>query len=253
MANATDLVIALKRQLKERGITYADLAQRLGLSEASIKRIFSRQNLTLSRLEMICDVIGLELSELARISENNQPKLSRLNAHQEATLVADTRLLLATILTMNNWGFEQILAQYQFTPSELTLLLLQLERLGVLHLLPENRIRLNVSRNLQWQENGPVRRFFQEKAQDEFLNVPFTGPGEYFNFSHGMLTPAAFAHLRPRITRIVQDFAEQHQESETAPLADRYGCSLLIAFRPWELNVFEALRKAPDTRTLPNT
>jgi len=45
------LVETLKRVLKGRGITYAQVAERLRLSEASVKRMFSRRDFTLQRLE----------------------------------------------------------------------------------------------------------------------------------------------------------------------------------------------------------
>ena len=252
MAKAPDLVVALKRLLKERGISYAALAPHLALSEASVKRMFSQKTFSLSRLEALCDLVGLELSELARLAEESQPKPSQLTEAQEAALVADMRLLLVAILVLNHWRFHDILARYQFTEPALVLVLLRLERLNLLQLLPENRIRLKVSRDLQWLGVGPVRRFFREKAQHEFLDATFCGPGEGFVFAQGMLTPAALAHMQSRVRRIAQEFAEQHQESESAPLDDRYGCSLLIALRPWELNAFEAMRRAPDARMPPS-
>jgi transcriptional regulator with XRE-family HTH domain len=41
MSQASQLIAALKRVLKARGLTYADVAAHLGLSEASVKRQFS--------------------------------------------------------------------------------------------------------------------------------------------------------------------------------------------------------------------
>ncbi len=251
MAKATDLIVTLKRLLKERGISYAALAPRLALSEASVKRMFSQKTFSLGRLEVLCDLLGLELSELARLAEENQPRLSQLTEAQEAALVADMPLLLVAILALNHWRFHDILARYQFTAPALILVLLQLERLNLLQLLPENRIRLKVSRDLQWLADGPVRRFFREKAQHEFLDASFCGSGESLVFVQGMLTPAALAHMQSRVRRIAQEFAEQHRDSEIAPLDERYGCSLLVALRPWELNAFEALRRTPDMRMPP--
>ena len=60
-----ELVVALKRLLKAQGITYAALAKRLNLSEAAVKRMFSQQALSLLRLEQVCEVLDIGLSELA--------------------------------------------------------------------------------------------------------------------------------------------------------------------------------------------
>jgi hypothetical protein len=54
MATSLDLVTALKAELKRSGLTYAHLAERLGMAESSIKRIFAKGDMPLSRIDEIC-------------------------------------------------------------------------------------------------------------------------------------------------------------------------------------------------------
>ncbi|CAM5199355.1 helix-turn-helix domain-containing protein [Alishewanella longhuensis] len=68
MDQTGQLITALKRCLKARGISYRQLAEQLQLSEASVKRIFAQQSFTLSRLEQICNVLDTNLYELAKMS-----------------------------------------------------------------------------------------------------------------------------------------------------------------------------------------
>ncbi len=44
---------------------------------------------------------------------------------------------------------------------------------------------------------------------------------------------------------MVAEFNEFHAEDTSLPLEERFGSSLLIAFRPWEFDYFRALRKDP--------
>jgi transcriptional regulator with XRE-family HTH domain len=53
------IVASLKRIMKSRGVTYAQLARDIGLSEPSIKRILSRATLTLQLLEQICGALDV--------------------------------------------------------------------------------------------------------------------------------------------------------------------------------------------------
>ena len=62
--DAAALVDALKRVLKARGLTYADIARGLDLSEASVKRIFSKRDFTLERLDEVCRLAGIDFAEL---------------------------------------------------------------------------------------------------------------------------------------------------------------------------------------------
>ena len=55
---------ALKRLLKARGRTYAEAAGVLELSEASVKRLFASGDLSLERLERLCDWIGVDIADV---------------------------------------------------------------------------------------------------------------------------------------------------------------------------------------------
>ena len=51
MSTTQDLVAALKAELKAANITYADLADKLEMSESSIKRVFAKADMPLSRID----------------------------------------------------------------------------------------------------------------------------------------------------------------------------------------------------------
>ena len=70
MGTRSPFVEALKESVHSRGMTYAALARELGLSEASVKRMFSRGSFTLARIEKILTVLDLDLQEVARMSRS---------------------------------------------------------------------------------------------------------------------------------------------------------------------------------------
>jgi transcriptional regulator with XRE-family HTH domain len=51
VSETAQIIDVLKRTLKTRGLTYRDVAKRVGLSEGSIKRVFAAETFTLQRLE----------------------------------------------------------------------------------------------------------------------------------------------------------------------------------------------------------
>ena len=84
MGETNRIILALKRGLRSRGITYAMLAKRISLSEPSVKRILSRGSLSLPRLERICEAAGLSMEELMRpVSSAPAETSSTLSAAQE--------------------------------------------------------------------------------------------------------------------------------------------------------------------------
>jgi transcriptional regulator with XRE-family HTH domain len=68
MTARSRFVEALKRAVHARGMTYAALGGALRLSEASVKRMFSRGTFTLARIEQILGVLELDLAEIARMT-----------------------------------------------------------------------------------------------------------------------------------------------------------------------------------------
>jgi DNA-binding Xre family transcriptional regulator len=243
MAQVTLLVSELKRYLKARGVTYAALGARLGLSESSIKRLFAQQSFTLERFEQICNVLGIEISDLIEFMNEHREFLTQLTPEQEDALLADPKLLLTMYLLINGWPLPAIPATFAIEPAETESLLIRLHRARIIELLPLNRVKLLTSRNFTWRKNGPVQRFFEQEVQREFLAAPFTGPGEQLRFVAGLLSPASLAQMQQSIDRVAREFDELVRRDAALPLGEKTSCSAVFAVRPWEFSMFKALRR----------
>src|SRR5215216_119030 len=92
MRTASRFVEALKKSVRARGLTYAELARRLRLSEASIKRMFSRGTFTLARIEEVLAAVDLDLYEVARMTRAGA-RGTELTHEQEVGLAKEERLL----------------------------------------------------------------------------------------------------------------------------------------------------------------
>lgn len=244
MAQTGLFVDALKRVLKQRGLTYADVARHLGLSQASVKRLFSDQSLSLERLDRICELAQIQLVDLARLVEERASQVKLLSEAQERELIADPRRFLVFYLALNDYSLEDICRDYRIEPLEGVRLLAQLDRAGLIELLPGNRIKLKVSRQLEWRVDGPIRRFFEQRVRQEFLHSRFDQPGESLKFVSGVLSEASLAVLQRRLELLAHDFNELVKADAQLPLDQRHGCSLLLAQRRWEFSLFRELRRA---------
>lgn len=243
MNEIASLVGTIKILLKKQGITYRDLAKSLNLSEATVKRTFSAERMTLDRLGQICEVLGFTLSELTQEAAANRQNIKTLTIEQEALLVSDTKLLLTAVCTLNHWKLSEIIENYQLTEAECLQKLLILDRLRILELLPGNRIRLIIDRDFAWLHNGPISEFFRIHGQPDFLSGLFVNDDSKV-FIHGMLTDAAFSELQPEIDRLKAKYSELHNQSLATSLNQRRSASLLIGIRRnWEPSTFKNLRR----------
>src|SRR4030095_7569501 len=132
MGQTQALVGALKQVLKSRSVTYAELARRLGMSEASVKRVFAKRTFTLDRLDRICGVLGVEITDLAKIVEHEAERVTQLTLEQEREIVADPKLMLVAVHALNHWTLEEIVDRYTISRNECIRLLARLDRLRII-------------------------------------------------------------------------------------------------------------------------
>ncbi|WP_303290460.1 helix-turn-helix transcriptional regulator [Marinobacter sp. SS5-14b] len=250
MAQTSAIVSELKRQLRSHGLTYQDVAQALELSEASVKRLFSDKQFSLKRLDQICTLMGMEISDLVR-KLAPEPRVEQLTLEQERELVSDARLLLTAVCAMNRWQFDEIHRNYELPETDLIRYLARLDRMGVVELLPGNRIKLLVSHDFTWQPGGPIQRFFETEVQQDFLKCRFTQPGELRLFVSGMLSPQSNESVQQKLKRLALEFRHCHEEDLALPLDQRFGVSLLMAMRPWEIDAFASLRRPEAGKSYP--
>ena len=243
MNEARQLIQTIKRQLKIRGLSYADVAIALHLSEASVKRLFANARFTVDRLADLSKLLGLTLAELVQEAANSEPQLKTLSSAQEDELVSDRKLLLVAVCALNHWTLDEIVGSYRLSAAECLQRLLHLDRLRLIDLLPGNRVRPNVTRDFDWLPNGPIRQFFKAQGQGDFLDNGFVDAHDSHVFVHGMLTPGAADQFQAELRRLRQKFSDLHEASRAAPLAERHGFGLLLALREWEPLGFAALRR----------
>ncbi len=55
-------------------MTYADLAQALGMAESSVKRMLAKGDMPLSRIDAICRALRTDFAELSRRVADEQPQ-----------------------------------------------------------------------------------------------------------------------------------------------------------------------------------
>ncbi len=243
MSTTADLVLTLKKELKAAQMTYADLAQALGMAESSVKRMLAKGDMSLGKVDAICRALKLDFAELARRVADAQPMLSELTAEQERAVVADKKLLLCAICVLSQWTLEQISTAYRLTEAECIKYFAQLDRIGIIELRPLNRYRLKLAKTFRWRPHGAVMNYFRENALLDYFSGGFDGAGEGVLLVHGSISRALAPSFLERMQRVAQDFAQQHQTDQKLTDKDREGYTLVLAMRSWEFEAFGALRR----------
>jgi transcriptional regulator with XRE-family HTH domain len=243
MAQKLAIVAELKRSLKERGLTYAQVARHLKLSLPSVKRLFSTADFSLERLDQVCELLGLEPTQLFEQMREREAPVTRLTAAQEREIVADPRLFLMAWLILNRWRIEEIVQAFKFTEREAQKYLIKLDRLKLIELQPGNRARLRVNPNLSWQPGGPMWRYVHHNLLKEFFNSDFQEPSAEFRFYGSIMSEATLHQIKRAIQNVLRECTELADRDRNIPLAQRTGAAYVFALRPWQYTGFDALRR----------
>lgn len=243
MARSKQLVDAIKVELKHQGITYKTLAAKLDVSESTVKQMFASGNFNFHRLDAICEILDSDLNALLELSESIENKLSVLNREQEQALVADTRLLVVAYCLVNAWMVDEIIARYDIDEFEIVSLLAKLDKMKLIELLPNNKVRLLMANNFHWQPNGPIEKYFRQQVQTEFFNTSFDEDGALRVVKNGVLSKKGQLDLHHRLKMIDSLFDEISQQERRLPLKDRQGVTMILAIRSWQLSVFTDLER----------
>jgi transcriptional regulator with XRE-family HTH domain len=243
MGTSADLITALKAELKAAGLTYADVARELGLAQSSVKRIFAKADMPLSRIDEVLRLLKMDFAELARKVADAQPLRCQLTLEQERAVIADRRLLLMAICCLSQWTFEQIVETYRYTEAQAVKAMAQLDRLGVIELRPMNRYRLQVAKTFRWRPHGPVMQYFREHVIDDYYAGGFDGEGELLMLVHGEIGRSLASAFNERLARVAQDFAQQHLADQRLPAEQRRPYTLVLAMRSWLFAAFRDLKR----------
>jgi len=243
MAQTSELIKTLKQALKAHGKTYATVSRELGLTETSIKRLFWQENFSLERLDRICHLLDMELSDLAQLMNERQRKLQQLTVEQEQEITNDTTLLLVAICALNKSTMI-----YGISAGERFRKLARLGRLKIIDLLPKNRIKVRVAANFSWRENGPIQAFFQARLSQEVLSGRFSRDDECLIVLNEMLSPESNAEYQRKLKRLAWEFDLLNSDDASLPLQQRGGVTVVMAVRGWQYGVPPAPRSVQLAR-----
>lgn len=233
----------LKTLLKQHQLTYRSIAEKLEMSEANIKRIFSTNSFTLARLEQICDLMEIELADLFAISQQQTEKISQLTHEQEKQLLSDPKLLLVAVCVRDGWSYSELIEHYDIDRFECTRLLAKLDKLNIISLLPGNRYKLLIAQDFRWIPKGPLEKYMEQEVMVKFMAPKQDEQWNFRLYIRGRYSQTSIDIIERKLNQITKEASDLNQEDAALPIEQRTHMGILMAMRPWEPSLFESMRR----------
>ena len=207
----TGVFATLKQVLKAQGIHYRALADQLGVSEPTIKRMFQEEDCKLSRLAEICEAVGLSVTELLALHERQHLQVSQLPLDTEHTLAQHPSLFAFFILLLSQFTPDKIAALNGLSRVDLYRYLRELEKLGLIRIGKEQQVHLCVAKPLRWRLDGPLHPVLVEINQRfiaDVIDVHSTQAVPFYSASR-LLSKASAERLGQAVDALYEDFHKQ--------------------------------------------
>jgi transcriptional regulator with XRE-family HTH domain len=224
---------ALKKLLKAKGIIYQDLAERMNLSLPTVKRILSKGDMTLNRLEEICQASEIAVTDVLRlIGTLSEGEPEELTEEQEKILSRYPARFAYFELLLNGMKPNQIENEFGISSKQTIKILSDLDKWGLIEWSGNNKIKLKTSEMIRIRRDGALRKLFKEKCITDFLNDPFEGSMEFQEFRTLRVSETTLRKFNHRLKELLVEFGKEADIENQADLQVK-SIATFVAIRKW--------------------
>lgn len=209
----------LKQALKQRQITYRELGKGIGLSESGVKKIFSARDGSFQRLVQICRYAGLSLIEVV---EDNRTLNVRFSEQQQREFNKDPLLFqFYWLLVYERLPLPALQSELRLSKAGSFRFARKLDILGLIKLLPGDRMRLPSVKAVRWTGDGEfLRALYRNWSRSlvDKLARPEVQNDELFLLRYLQMTPKTFKEFIAAQRALEEEFVRRSiQEMRAQP------------------------------------
>ncbi|MFC3121179.1 hypothetical protein [Agaribacter flavus] len=147
-------LVEIKKQLKEKRMTYQQIADKLGVSILTVKRQLNADDLGFKKLLCLCDAAGLSLTEILSEIEDKKVRHTSFTEEQDLAFCENESLYhYFTELFFNKKSPEIIQSNYHLTPASSHRYLRKLEDIGLISLSIKGKVSFLVEAPIGFVES----------------------------------------------------------------------------------------------------
>lgn len=207
----------IKSALRARDINYADLADKLKMTESGVKKMLNAKDISFRRVLQICEVLNVLPGQLFSASEESAIPTLRLSERQEEALMDNrTLLMIYWRFTIEKLKPEEIAVKHGMSDGDLKKSLQKLVSLDLITQRKEKFIPKHQGK-FRWPDNSVlVKKLNQEWSQLTLKKALKAESSKNHRLVAMKLSSEAYENLLSRLSAV---FDEAVQASEREGLA----------------------------------
>lgn len=248
------ILAELRHELKRQDIRIGTLAERLEVAEPTVWRWLRGEGLSLTRLDQICAVAGLELRDL--VGRSHGPEQAAFTLAQERILAADRGLALAFFAILHGAQRRDLEEQFGLVGKRLDQHLARLHRMDLVDIAPSGRLRARTRKAVRWRRGGPMSVAFEKTVKGFFIAMDFGAEESRYVSDMVRLSAAGRARVQALFEALREDIQFVCEQDQAAHMEEYDWSAVLMLIRPLDLQAMTREWRdlaGPEDRNAPET
>jgi transcriptional regulator with XRE-family HTH domain len=232
----------LKSVLKERGLTYKQLADRIGVTEGAVKKTLTADDISLGRLSAIAEAAGVTVRELFRRLDHADEVRFQLTEAQELYFSQHPKTLRFFLLLLEA-SASVVMKEQKLAAEKCLRYLDELEKLGLVAGAGLERRPKTQAKILKWNPNGPYAKTQNRKITQQLVDHLYAQDVSALlirNRASGYMLPATQEEFVARMQALSKEFMSRARKENSALPREQLK-SVTWAFLMGEFDVWRAL------------
>ena len=222
----------LKTVLRAKKITYGNLAKRLKLSEAGVKRLFNAKDISMNRAFQICRAIDVAVADI--IGMPNERIESVELSHAQVTAFEQDENLFRFLckVAIEQCSIEDIARDWKIGRHKMNRYLQDLERLGFIRRFADDRIEFILPKLPLLNDTVPCVQRLKIDAAREIIDegAKHGWSAGSFRLSYFPLLESSRSELIQAISSLIEEFSERSLRERTLHGAKALKQTTLMSF-----------------------
>lgn len=219
------VLLTIKQALKSKSINYKELAFMIGMSESGVKKIFTSNDCSFSKLYTICDAIGLNLADI--INESKKEFIIESKFTHEVENFFSSNLdyfyyfwkIIAERLPP-----EEVKKSLNLDETQNFRYLKKLDDFNLIELHENNRIKIPKMKINRWVGSGPLThkihkewgiKLVQDLTTVDNIKNNLKNSGQHYSIKMMKLTPESHGELITSLKNIEFEFLARSKREAT--------------------------------------
>ena len=195
-----NILTTLRSEMKKRGYGYRHLALVLRVSLPTVKRIFSRNDISLQQLTKACRWLELDLSEVVSTSSSQAKHVVHRFSREQESYFAEHPEYLAYFdaLYTQELVAAEIQVKHRLSAKSTQRYLHRLEKLKLIKVLPKNEVKFLIKGALAWERDSKLGKMLSQTLMTQLYQNAKAGESKnlYTRINTWGLTTAQYEQLQ---------------------------------------------------------